>query len=118
VSQNFKLTSKLSAQLINEYQSPTYFVISQYEYLAWTNVGLRYSILKNKGAIRLAVSDVFNSYFNKYTTTFNGLDIFSRDKVGSRFVTATFTFHFGSTPARTKTKTTEEQKRLNGSAEN
>jgi hypothetical protein len=118
VSQNFKLTSKLSAQLINEYQSPTYFVISQYEYLAWTNVGLRYSILKNKGAIRLAVSDVFNSYFNKYTTTFNGLDIFSRDKVGSRFVTATFTFHFGSTPARTKTKTTEEQNRLNGSAEN
>jgi len=118
VTQNFKISSKLSAQLINEYQSPTYYVISHYQYLAWTNVGLRYSILNNKGAIRLAVSDVFNSYFNKYTTTFNGLDIFSRDKVGSRFVTATFTFHFGSTPMRTKTKTTEEQKRLNGSAEN
>ncbi|MBS1519665.1 MAG: TonB-dependent receptor [Bacteroidetes bacterium] len=118
VTQNFKISSKLSAQLINEYQSPTYYVISQYQYLAWTNVGLRYTILNNKGAIRLAVSDVFNSYFNKYTTTFNGLDIFSRDKVGSRFVTATFTYHFGSTPARTKTKTTEEQKRLNGSAEN
>ncbi|HTK18899.1 MAG TPA: outer membrane beta-barrel family protein [Mucilaginibacter sp.] len=118
VTQNFKLTSKLSAQLVNDYESPTYYVISQYKYLAWTNVGLRYTILNNKGAIRLAVNDVFNSYFNKYTTTFNGLDIFSRDKVGSRFVTATFTYHFGSTPARTKTKTTEEQKRLNGSAEN
>jgi len=118
VAQNFKITSKLSAQLINEYQSPTYFVISQYQYLAWTNVGLRYSILKDKGAIRLAVSDIFNSTFNKYTTTFNGLDIFSRDKAGSRFVTATFTYHFGSTPVRTKTKTTEEQKRLNGNAEN
>ena len=118
VTQNFKLTSKLSAQLINEYQSPTYYVISQYQYLAWTNVGLRYSILKDKGAIRLAVSDVFNSYFNKYTTTFNGMNIFSRDKIGSRFVTATFTYHFGTTPARTKIKTTEEQKRLNGSAEN
>lgn len=118
ITQNFKVTSKLSAQLINEYQSPTYYVISQYQYLAWTNVGLRYSILKDKGAIRLAVSDVFNSYFNKYTTTFNGLDIFSRDRVGSRFVTAAFTYHFGSTPMRTKTKTTEEQKRLNGSTEN
>jgi len=118
ITQNFKMTSKLTAQLINEYQSPTYFVISQYRYLAWTNVGLRYAILNNKGAIRLAVSDVFNSNFNKYTTTFNGFDIFSRDKVGSRFVTATFTYHFGSTPARAKTKTTEEQKRLNGSAEN
>jgi len=118
VTQNFKITSKLSAQLINEYQSPTYYVISQYQYLAWTNVGMRYSILKDKGAIRLAVSDVFNSYFNKYTTTFNGLDIFSRDKVGSRFVTATFTYRFGSTPMRNRTKTTEEQKRLNGSAEN
>jgi iron complex outermembrane receptor protein len=118
VAQNFKITSKLSAQLVNVYQSPTYFVISQYQYLAWTNVGLRYAVLNNKGAIRLAISDLFNSYFNKYTTTFNGLDIFSRDKVGSRFVIATFTFHFGSTPARTKTKTTEEQKRLNGNAEN
>ncbi|HEY9003411.1 MAG TPA: outer membrane beta-barrel protein [Mucilaginibacter sp.] len=118
LTQNFKITPKLSAQLINEYQSPTYYVISQYQYLAWTNVGLRYAILNNKGAIRLAVSDVFNSNFNKYTTTFNGLDIFSRDKVGSRFVTATFTYHFGSSPMRNKTKTTEEQKRLNGSAEN
>src|SRR6185312_7518747 len=80
VTQNFKITPKLSAQLINEYQSPTYYVISQYQYLAWTNVGLRYSILKDKGAIRLALSDVFNSNFNKYTTTFNGLDMFSRDK--------------------------------------
>ncbi|MDO3624937.1 TonB-dependent receptor [Mucilaginibacter sp. BT774] len=118
IAQNFKLTSKLSAQLVNDYESPTYFVISQYKYLAWTNVGLRYAILNNKGAIRLAVSDVFNSYFNKYTTTFNGLDIYSRDKVGSRFVTATFTYHFGSSPVRAKTKTTEEQKRLSGSAEN
>jgi hypothetical protein len=118
ISQNFKLTSKLSAQLVNDYESPTYYVISQYKYLAWTNVGLRYAILNDKGAVRLAVSDVFNSYFNKYTTTFNGLDIFSRDKVGSRFVTASFTYHFGSTPARSKNKTTEEQKRLNGSAEN
>ncbi|HTD41494.1 MAG TPA: TonB-dependent receptor [Mucilaginibacter sp.] len=118
INENFKLTSKLSAQLTNVYQSPTYYIISQYNFLAWTSAGLRYAILNNKGAIRLSVSDIFNSEFNKYRTTFNGLDIQSRDKVGSRFVTATFTFHFGSTPARSHAKTTEEQKRLSGSAEN
>ena len=118
LNQNFRITSKLSAQLMGDYETPTYYVISQYKSLYWVNAGLRYAILNNKGAIRLAVSDVFNTYYNQYTTTFNGLDIYSKDRVGTRFVTATFTYHFGSTPARTRTKTTDEQKRLNGSAEN
>ena len=118
VNQTFKLTSKLSTQLIVEYESPTYYVISQYNTLYRVDAGMSYSILKGNGRIRLAVSDIFNSDYNRYFTNFGNLDIAARDKVGTRFVSATFTYHFGSSSARGRTQTTEEQKRLGSSNEN
>jgi hypothetical protein len=118
VNQTFKLTSKWSAQLIAEYESPTYYVISQYNTLYRIDAGMSYSILKGSGRIRLAVNDIFNSDYNRYFTNFGNLDISARDKVGTRFVSATFTYHFGSSSARGRTQTTEEQKRLGSSNEN
>jgi iron complex outermembrane receptor protein len=116
LNQNFKITSKLTAQLYNIYYSPSYFVISQYQALSYMNAGISYAIMQNKGSIKLAVSDIFNSNFNKYQTNYANLDIYSRDKQGSRFVTATFTYHFGSSPARSHNNTPDEQKRLGGSS--
>ncbi len=118
VNQTFKLTSKLSTQVIVEYESPTYYVISQYNTLYRVDAGMSYSILKGNGRIRLAVSDIFNSDYNRYFTNFGNLDIAARDKVGTRFVSATFTYRFGSSSARGRTQTTEEQKRLGSSNEN
>ncbi|HTE02277.1 MAG TPA: TonB-dependent receptor [Mucilaginibacter sp.] len=117
LSQSFKITPKLSAQLVGDYESPAYFVISQYQALYWLNAGIRYSIMKNNGSIRLSVSDIFNTEMNKYHTNFANLDITSRDKAGSRFVQATFTYHFGSisVKARSNKDSSEEQKRLGSS---
>jgi hypothetical protein len=116
LNQNFKATSKLSFQVIGHYDSPSYFVISQYTELFWLNAGVTYSILQNKGAIKLAASDIFNTNYNKYQTNFANLDIASRDKVGSRFIVATFTYRFGNSSAKGRSKTTDEQKRLVGSS--
>jgi len=118
LTQDFKLTSKLSAQLIGDYESPTYYAISQYKSLYWLNAGLRYAILNNKGSVRLAVSDIFNMHYDRYSSTYDGLDIYARDKVGVRFVTASFAYRFGSSSIKGRTKTTDEQKRLSGSNEN
>lgn len=118
VNQTFKISSKLSAQVITEYESPTYYVISNYETLYRVDAGMSYSILKGNGRIRLAVSDIFNSDYNRYFTNFGNLNLAARDKVGSRFVSATFTFHFGNSSARGRNNSTEEQKRLGSSNEN
>jgi hypothetical protein len=117
LSQSFKITPKLSAQLVGDYESPAYFVISRYQALYWLNAGVRYSIMNNNGSIRLSVSDIFNSEMNKYHTDFANLNIASRDKAGSRFIQATFTYHFGSTSvkARNNKDASEEQKRLGSS---
>jgi hypothetical protein len=116
LNQNFKLTSKLSAQLNGDYESPTYYVISQYTSLYYVDAALSYSILKDKGSIKLAASDIFNTYMNKYHTNFSNLDITARDKLGSRFITATFSFRFGNSSAKTRSNTSDEQKRLGGSS--
>jgi hypothetical protein len=116
LSQTFKISPKLSLQWINYYESPTYYVISSYQPLYFMDAGLTYSILQNKGSIKLAATDIFNSWSNRYHTNYANLDITAKDKVGSRFVTATFTYRFGTSFARRHSNTTEEQKRLSGSS--
>jgi iron complex outermembrane receptor protein len=80
------------------------------------NAALSYSVLGNKGSIKLAVSDIFNSFYNKYQTNYANLNIASKDKLGSRFISATFTYHFGTSAIRSRNNTTDEQKRLGGSS--
>ena len=119
LSQNFKLSPKWTLQLYDQYESATYFVISQYRPLFYMNAGLSYSIMHNKGSIRLAATDIFNTYYNRYHTNYANLDITERDKIGARFVTATFTYHFGSSSLKARNNNTDEQKRLsNGNSEN
>jgi iron complex outermembrane receptor protein len=118
--QSFKLTPKLSAQVAGDYESPTYFVISQYKALYWLNAALRYSILRNNGSIRLGVSDIFNTEMESYHTNYTNLDLTGKEKFGSRFIQATFTYHFGnlSIRAHSNKDSSEEQKRLGGNNEN
>ena len=118
LDQSFKITSKLSAQWYNAYESPTYFAISHYATLYYMNAGLRYLILKDNGSIRLAASDIFNTYYNRYHTNYTNLDLNARDKIGTRFITATFTYRFGNSSVKTGrgSSANDEQKRLGSSS--
>ncbi|MFI5159634.1 MAG: TonB-dependent receptor domain-containing protein [Sphingobacteriales bacterium] len=119
LTQNFKLSPKWTLQLYDQYESATYFIISQYKPLFFMNAGISYSIMHNKGSIRLAGSDIFNTYYNRYHTNYANLNITERDQIGARFVTATFTYHFGSSSLKTRNNNTDEQKRLSsGNSEN
>jgi len=119
LNQSFRLTKNLTAQIDGDYESPSYFVISQYKKVYYASAGLRYSILNNNGSIRLAMNDIFNTdYLNQYHTNFYNLNLTARDKVGSRFLQATFTYRFGNSAVRAHaTKdSSEELKRLGGSS--
>jgi iron complex outermembrane receptor protein len=115
LNQNFKLTSKLSALLHAYYESPSYFAISQYKEGHYVNAGFSYSVLNNNGRIRLVFNDIFNTdNLNRYHTNYTNLDLTARDKVGSRFIQATFTYHIGSVKSRAGKDSIEEQRRLGG----
>jgi len=63
LTQSFKITPKLSLQWINYYESPTYYIISQYKTLYYMDAGIAYSIFQNRGSLRLAASDIFNTHY-------------------------------------------------------
>ncbi|HVV54355.1 MAG TPA: outer membrane beta-barrel protein [Mucilaginibacter sp.] len=118
LTQTFQITPKLSAQIYNAYESKVYYDISDYQPLYYVNAGLSYSFMQNRGSIKLAASDIFNTFYNQYYTDFSNLNIEAKDKLGSRFITATFIYRFGSALTRGRTNTSEEQKRLSGNGEN
>lgn len=116
LNQTFKLTPKLSVQANGYYESPTYFVISQYKPLYIADAGLSYSILKNKGSIKLTASDIFNSNTNRYHTNYTNLDLTAQDRLGTRFIGLTFNYRFGNSSVKpTHTGTNPEQRRLGSS---
>lgn len=118
LTQNFKLSQKLNLQLYDKYESSSYYVISQYQPLFYMNAGVSYSILHNKGSLKLGATDIFNTDYNKYHTNYENLDITQRDQLSSHFITATFSYHFGSSTPKARNNSTEEQRRLGGNNEN
>jgi hypothetical protein len=116
MTQSFTISPKLSAQLEGIYQSPTYFVISQYKADYYFNAGLRYSVLNNKGSISLSARDIFNTDVDKIYSNYLNLDITQRDKYATRFFGITFNYRFGTSSIKAHSNTTEEQKRLGSSS--
>ncbi|MBS1532167.1 MAG: TonB-dependent receptor family protein [Bacteroidetes bacterium] len=118
LNQSIKLSKKLSLQLYDEYESATYYIISDYRPLFFMNAALSYAILNNKGSLALGWSDIFNTYYNKYHTYYANLNIAERDQLSTRMVLATFKYHFGSSNPRVRNRNTQEQSRLGEGSEN
>jgi len=115
LNQTFKLSPKLSLQWFNNYESPTFFNISEYRKLYYMDAAISYSIFKNKGSIKLVASDIFDTDYNWYHTNYANLNITQKAKVGSRFISATLTYRFGTSATKKRNNSIDEQRRLGGS---
>ena len=96
VTQDFKITNKLSAQVKGFYEIPTYFAISQYRAYYYVDGGFSYAILAGNGSIKLYATDIFKTNQYTYHTNFSNLDLTQRERNPVRFVTATFSYNFGN----------------------
>lgn len=118
VTQNFNITNAIRAELFTGWESPTYYGIKQYAHEWSTRAGLSKSILNDKGSIKLAISDIFNSQNYRYSSRYQNLNLTGFEKAGSRFLTATFTYRFGKQTVKSNKHSNgnvDEQKRLNSS---
>ena len=119
VTQNFAITNTIRAELFTGWESPTYYGIKQYADEWSTRAGISKSILNDAGSIKLAISDIFNSQYYKYTSQYQNLNLNGYEKAGSRFITATFTYRFGGKGTQNNKHNSgnaDEQKRLNTSS--
>lgn len=119
LNQEFTLPGGIKAQVNTRYQAPIYYGIKQYGEYFEAAAALSRTILQNKGTIRFAVSDIFNSDMYKYTSNYQNIDLTGREKAGSRFFTLGFTYRFGKQTVKSAIKRVggndEDQKRLKGS---
>ncbi|GAA4923030.1 outer membrane beta-barrel family protein [Mucilaginibacter defluvii] len=120
VNQSFNITDKFKAEVNANYETPTYFGIKNYREQYYFSAGMSHAILHDQGTIRLAMSDIFNTQIDRYDTRFLNLNMRGREKPGTRFVTATFTYRFGNNSLKAARKRTggsgEEVSRMGGSS--
>ncbi|MBN8699605.1 MAG: TonB-dependent receptor [Chitinophagales bacterium] len=60
------------------------------------DAGMQKSILKNKGTVRIAVSDIFQTRWPKSVSDFAGQELYSRNRLESRQFRINFSYRFGS----------------------
>ena len=72
--------------------------------------GLQKQVLKNKGTLKLSVSDIFNSQHFVGTVKYQDIDVYINERHDSRRASLTFTYRFG------KAMQNQQQRRKTGGA--
>ncbi|RNL49780.1 TonB-dependent receptor domain-containing protein [Pedobacter jejuensis] len=114
--QSFTIVSGFTAELNGSYESPldygTLSIKSRYS----IDAGLSKSLMNKKASLKLALSDVFNTYKTDLSSAYPGLKYDVHQKNESQIGRITFTYRFGKNeikPARRRSTGTEaEQNRM------
>ncbi len=105
-NQYFTVGKNYKAELNATYDTPTYFGIKNYREQYYFSAGISRSILNNRGSVKLAVSDIFNTQIERYSSRYLNLNLTGREKPGTRFISATFTYRFGNNSLKAARKRT------------
>ncbi len=97
IQQNFKLGKGWSTQISSWFNAGTREAIFKTSSLGSVDIGVKKMMLKDKGAIRLTVSDVFNTQRWKQTVQFANMDFSYYRKWESRSIRLQFSWSFGKT---------------------
>jgi iron complex outermembrane recepter protein len=97
IQQNFKLGKGWSIQVSSWFNAATKEAIFKTRALGSLDLGVKKNILKEKGSIRLSVSDILNTQSYKQTVQFANMDFSYYRKWESRSIRLQFSWSFGKT---------------------
>lgn len=113
---NFIIMDGLTAELNGNYESPLTYGTLDLEERAYIDFGISKSILKKKGSLKFAVSDVFDTNRTRLKSAYPGLNYNLYQKNETQLFRLNFTYRFGKNeikPARKRSTGTEaEQGRM------
>ncbi|MCX2431843.1 outer membrane beta-barrel protein [Pedobacter sp. GR22-10] len=113
--QNFIIASGLTAELNGSYESPLDYGTLRIKSRYSIDAGLSKSFLDKKASLKLALSDIFNTYKNDISSAYPGLKYEVHQKNESQIGRISFTYRFGKEikPARRRsTGSEDEQNRM------
>ena len=113
---NFIIMDGLTAELNANYESPLTYGTLDLEERAYIDFGISKAILKKKGSLKFAVSDVFDTNRTRLKSAYPGLSYNLYQKNETQLFRLNFTYRFGKNeikPARRRSTGTEaEQGRM------
>ena len=108
IQNNFKLGKGWSTQVSSWYNAATKQAIFKTAALGSLDVDVKKNILKDKGAIRLGITDVFNTQQWKQEVQFANMDFTYRRKWESRGVRLQLSWSFGKTKFQARERDTNQ----------
>jgi outer membrane receptor protein involved in Fe transport len=117
-TQNFAISSTISAELSGQYESPTVYGVSQLKQLHWINAGISKQVFNKRGSIKLNVNDIFNTQRDRYSSVYQNINLYGVDKKETRVIRLGFSYRFGKSTVKSAAKhdtgSADEQRRTNG----
>ncbi|MGA9650213.1 MULTISPECIES: TonB-dependent receptor domain-containing protein [Pedobacter] len=110
--QSFTIVSGLTAELNGSYESPLDYGTLKLKERYSIDAGLSKSLMNKKASLKLALSDIFNTYKNNLSSGYPGLKYEVRQKNESQIGRISFTYRFGKNeikPARRRSTGTESE---------
>ncbi|WP_448698038.1 outer membrane beta-barrel protein [Mucilaginibacter sp. AW1-3] len=95
VAQFFTVCKTIKAELDGEYEIPTTFGVNEYRAAYHFDAGITKTISR-QASLALTVNDIFNSKRNRFTSTYQNLDVTGNDKTEFRVILLSFTYKFGN----------------------
>jgi len=113
-TQNFKISSTISADVSGKYESPAFYGISQYKAAYYVNADISKQLFDKRASLKLSVLDIFNTVRDRLVSNYQNLNLTVVDKTESRVVKLSFIYRFGKSTVKTvkhETANADEQTR-------
>ncbi len=108
IQNNFKLGKGWSTQMSSWFNAGTKQAIFKTGALGSLDIAVKKNILKDKGSIRLSVTDIFNTQQWRQEVQFANMDFTYRRKWESRGVRLQFSWSFGKTKFQARERNTNQ----------
>lgn len=99
---SFNLRNGLTGELNASYQGPMASGIYKLNSIFSSNMGIGKQLLKNKAAIKLSVTDLFNTQKKIIHINYQGVVMEQERKAESRFISISFSYKFGNKNLKAK----------------
>ncbi len=93
--QYFTLSNTVKTEFDGNYEIPTTFGVNQYNSAYSFDAGIS-KVLSKQATLSLKVTDIFNTKRNRFTSTYQNLNVTANDKTEFRLFLVNFTYKFGN----------------------
>lgn len=112
LQQNFNFKNQFKAEITGNYESSSAYGIFVFEPYYVLDAAIAKTLLNNKAVLRLSLSDILNTDSYRYSTRYNNLDYYSKEKRETRIALLSFNYKFGKStvkPARKRAPGLEDE---------